>query len=73
MRRRLSLSLILLNCVFGIALFARSADSQILPRGIRHCCQTVGSEEVCCRYCCWFTANCNSDADCNIEQGFQIP
>ena len=65
MRRRLLLGLVLLNCVLGIALFVRSADSQILPRGIFDCCQTVGSEGVCCNNCCWFFPTCDGDEDCS--------
>jgi len=33
MRRRFVFVLILINCLLGIALLARSADSQIIPNG----------------------------------------
>ena len=64
MRRRLIFALILVNCLLGIALFARSADSQIIPRGLFDCCQGAGSEGYCCNNCCWFSKNCESDQDC---------
>ena len=39
MRRRFVFVLILINCLLGIALLARSADSQIIPNGIFSCCE----------------------------------
>ncbi len=39
MRRKTVLVLVILNCLLGIALFARAADSQIIPLGIFNCCK----------------------------------
>ena len=62
MRRRIVFALILLNCLLGIALFAHSAGSQIIPRGIRNCCSEEGGDPYCCNLCCWFVQDCESSA-----------
>ena len=64
MRRRIMFALILLNCLLGIALFARSVDSQIIPRGLFHCCEEEGGDPYCCGFCCWFIKDCSTDTDC---------
>jgi len=68
MRRKLVLLLVLLNCALGMAILTRSAESQIIPRGIFDCCEGGGPEAYCCFGCCWFVRNCVGSQDCGIEK-----
>jgi len=69
MRRKLILFLVVLNCLLGLALLARAADSQILPLGIKDCCKGVGGDAYCCWNCCWFISDCQFDRDCSETMG----
>jgi hypothetical protein len=73
MRRKLLLVLVILNCLLGVAVLARVADSQVLPRGIRDCCEGTGPEAYCCYDCCWFVQNCRSHEDCTMSRPAKIP
>ncbi|MGD8362979.1 MAG: hypothetical protein PVJ04_16250 [Gemmatimonadota bacterium] len=64
MRRKLLFALIPLNCLLAIALLARVADTQVIPRGLFDCCKDVGEAGYCCDNCCWFIHSCRSDDDC---------
>ncbi len=68
MRRKTVLVLVILNCLLGIALFARAADSQIIPLGIFNCCKDFEEEGYCCFGCCWFNQNCFDDEDCGTVE-----
>ena len=65
MRRKLTFALVLLNLLLGIAILARSADSQVIPRGILNCCQQDGGDPYCCFGCCWFVYDCKTQRDCD--------
>lgn len=66
MRRKLFFALILNNCLLGIALFTKPADSQIIPRGIRDCCQyEEGEGDYCCAGCCWLVRDCSPSEPCS--------
>ena len=73
MRRKLMVALISLNSLLGVALLAGVADSQIIPRMIRDCCEGVGPEAYCCESCCWFVKDCDNDEDCTITQSGITP
>jgi hypothetical protein len=64
MRRKLIIGLVVLNGLFGAALFSQPAESKIRALVLRNCCKTEGSEAFCCEMCCWVQPNCNSDDDC---------
>jgi hypothetical protein len=51
MRRKLLFALIPLNCLLAIALLARVADTQVIPRGLFDCCKDVGEAGYCCDNC----------------------
>jgi hypothetical protein len=75
MRKKLIVALVLLNALLAGAFLAVPADTQIIPRGIRNCCQSDGpGDRYCCRGCCWFTFNCFSDQDCGaVETSVGVP
>ena len=67
MRKKLMVVLVVANALLAGAFLTVPADSQIKPRGIRSCCQSDGpGEDYCCRGCCWFTANCFTDEECQL-------
>jgi hypothetical protein len=66
MRRRLIIGLFALNGLLGIALLARPAETQIIPRGFVDCCKKAGSVGYCCANCCWFIQDCADDKDCKV-------
>jgi hypothetical protein len=63
MRRRLTLALIILNCLLGLGVLAQYAGTQVLPLSIFNCCKG-GPDGYCCKNCCWFTQNCTGDGEC---------
>ena len=67
MRRRLIVSLIILNGLVATVLVATPAVSQVIPLGLFNCCNTEGPEAYCCASCCWFIWNCRFDKDCELE------
>lgn len=68
MRKRVTVGLLLVNALLGLALIAMPAKTQVIPRSILDCCKTVGGDPICCYGCCWFTRNCQDHSDCRIEE-----
>ena len=69
MRRKIVLSLIVLNAVLACLSLGPPLASQILPRGPADCCQPSPLGEYCCYGCCWFTWDCDVHEDCEASQG----
>ena len=60
MSLKLLFGLAVVNVMLTVGLVTGPSEGPILPLGWFDCCQGT----VCCRDCCWFTANCDDDADC---------
>ncbi len=64
MRRKLTIvGLIALNIFLATVIVMGPLGAQLLPTGLRDCCEG----RVCCDNCCWFVEDCDSDVDCEMN------
>lgn len=62
MRKRVVIGLILVNVILAAAIMIGPVGAQILPMGLRDCCENG----ACCDGCCWLVENCNANGDCEL-------